>query len=88
MLQLLCQGRAEAGLVVTGNERHQSLGRALCPVQQPHMSVPYTALLHIPKTSTGWSLTSHLSHGQAGEQLYSLDLPLSAYLAFPGQERT
>lgn len=55
MLQFLCQGRAEAVLVVTGNERHQSLGRALCPVQQPHVSVPCTDLLHVSKTSTGWS---------------------------------
>lgn len=41
----------KAVLLVTGNERHKSLGQALCPVQQPQMRVPCTALLHIPKTT-------------------------------------
>lgn len=63
----------KAVLLVTGNERHKSWGQALCPTQHPQMCVPCTALLHIPKNDTGWSLTPNLSHGLAGEQLYSLD---------------
>lgn len=63
----------EAVLVVTGNERHRALGRALCPGQQPPASVPCTAPLHIPKNGTGWSLTSNLSRGLAGEQPNSSD---------------
>lgn len=58
----------EAVLVVAGNERHKA-GAGPVPCSAAPDEFPCTALLHIAKNSTGWTLTSHLSHGLAGEQL-------------------